>query len=100
MLFEVLASGAFDHLNCQHTRESGNLTKIFKKVKCPGILEREEEVEMEKPLFVSTKTENQMVPKGKTNNSEGHFKMQVSKANQKTKNKTGPLSAKFGLDLQ
>ena len=34
-VFEALADGAFDHLNCQHT---GNLTKLLqKKVKCPGI---------------------------------------------------------------
>ena len=34
-VFEALADGAFDHLNCQHT---GNLTKLLqKKVNCPGI---------------------------------------------------------------
>ena len=33
-LFEVLAGGAFDHLNCQHTKEFDK--KIFKKVKRPG----------------------------------------------------------------
>ena len=31
-LFELLASGAFDHLNCQNT---GNLTKFFQKSQMP-----------------------------------------------------------------
>ena len=33
-LFEVLACGAFDHLNCQHTEAFR--PKYFKKVKCLG----------------------------------------------------------------
>ena len=57
-------------------------------------------MEMEKPLFFSTKIENQVVAKGKTDYCEGHLKMQVSRANQK-KNKTKQDHCQmFGLDLQ
>ena len=33
-LFEALTGGAFDR---QNGNIAGNLTKIFKKVKCPGV---------------------------------------------------------------
>ena len=36
-LFEVLAGGAFDHLNYQHTRE---FDQIFQKSQMPGVLRR------------------------------------------------------------
>ena len=35
MLFEALASGAFDHLKCQHTREFDQ--NFLKNIKCPQV---------------------------------------------------------------
>ena len=34
-LFEALAGGVFDHLNCQHTREFDQ--NLSKKVRFPGV---------------------------------------------------------------